>query len=137
MPNSPIGHDTAHPLHATIEEDHQEAFRRIDQLEQVLHTPCSEQESLISLHFHALVQHQADHFSREEELMQTHSCPNYLRHRQEHRRVIRELQAALDHWQQYTDIDAIRTYLVEVFPNWLHRHIATMDKVALPYSKVL
>jgi len=75
------------------------------------------------------LQHNTEHFAREEEQMIRINFPPYGCHKGEHERVLAELQAEIQHWQEEQDFNHLHHYLSETVVNWLVNHVNTMDSV--------
>jgi hemerythrin len=72
------------------------------------------------------------HFSREERAMVDASFPAYAFHQAEHVRVLSELGEAQRRFREGGSAAELRTF-VQSLPNWLARHIETMDTVTARY----
>lgn len=118
-----------------IDKDHEEAAHFIETILNTIQnaelSPTSK-ETILPL-LQALLAHKKEHFEREESSMLSVQFPALPRHRQEHNRVINELNALINHWQQYQDMSALRTYMHHIFPLWLKSHSETMDHAIAEY----
>jgi hemerythrin len=89
--------------------------------------------SAIDAAVRGVVQHTREHFAREEDAMRRTGFPPYAIHKAEHDRFLREADAALAHWSQGHDLDALERFLRHVLPGWLVHHVSTMDRVSAEY----
>ncbi len=106
-----------------IDQDHKDAASLIEMAEIAYDF---ELESLIN----KAAAHLAEHFSREEALMD--ECRFFAAHchKAEHTRVLEEV-AKLQQKAVLGDWSAVRQYLVSSFPAWLVEHASSMDTVTM------
>jgi len=76
--------------------------------------------------FAELLQHTIDHFEREDQLMQACSFPQIAEHREEHRKVLAEMQRFCGQLKQGKSMFA-RAFIRERLPGWFDLHLSTMD----------
>ncbi|WP_293265789.1 hemerythrin family protein [Neptunomonas sp.] len=112
-----------------INEDHEEAARLTSEINLTI-TQIYTGESnkgLISPLLDRLLHHKRSHFDKEEASMLEAQFPGFPQHKQEHNRLIHELNSLINHWSLYQDIHSLKTYMNEIFPLWLKTHTVTMD----------
>lgn len=109
-----------------MNEDHSEVVELINQLLLALDT--GEDEEVTRL-LQAFINHNREHFAREEEEMIRVNFPPYSCHKGEHERVLEELAGVSSLWATNQDRDALQNYLTDTAANWLVNHISTMDTV--------
>ena len=73
--------------------------------------------------------HVREHFAPEEALMVKHQFTPYPVHKQEHDRVLNELQGLYDQFKATSNSEALENYIFTVIPGWMAQHVATMDFV--------
>jgi hemerythrin-like metal-binding protein len=76
--------------------------------------------------FNELITHTQQHFEREEQLMRDSSFPAYAEHRDDHQRVLGEM----NQFKKRVDKGMLafgRNYIKERMPEWFKLHAATMD----------
>ena len=76
-----------------------------------------------------LLTHCQEHFAREEAQMQKVDFPPYPVHQGEHQRVLDEMEAQLQAWQQDEDLSRLKQYVEQDLPEWFVGHIECMDTV--------
>ena len=120
-----------------IDRDHEEAARLVNEIKSTINLIRQSQTNhdALSPLLETLLNHKQEHFKREEEAMSQANFPAYQLHRQEHCRVINELTSLIDHWKTYADLNALNSYMTEIFPTWLKSHTSTMDKASVHYLK--
>jgi hemerythrin-like metal-binding protein len=74
------------------------------------------------------------HFTREEHLMAAAGDGNLSQHRDEHDRLLMDLARFLGHSRAGKSHFA-RAFLSETFPDWLTRHIRTLDIAAAAHIR--
>lgn len=111
---------------AFMNEDHNEAVKLLNQLNQVLTAGDSKLVDQLISQFY---QHNREHFAREEQHMQEYGFPPYPMHKAEHDRVLAEMNAAVAQWQQQQDSEALTLYLNETVVPWFENHLQSMDYV--------
>lgn len=77
----------------------------------------------------AFVEHLAEHFTREEALMREAADPNLAHHKTEHDRLLAEAAMFLGQ-SRAGKAHLARSWVQEMFPDWLTRHIRNMDSAA-------
>jgi len=84
--------------------------------------------------FDQLIEHTQQHFQREEELMTEYNFPAYAEHKDEHQRVLGEL----NQFKKRVDIGLItfaRNYINARMPEWFNLHAASMDSALAAHLK--
>ncbi len=80
-----------------------------------------------------LLEHTKAHFANEEQLMQETMFPAMQMHQDEHQRVLQELQTYIDSWKNQHEAPVLLHYFSVIIPQWLHRHISTMDTMTAQF----
>ena len=81
----------------------------------------------------ALAEHVEVHFTREEDNMRAHHFPPYPIHKSEHDRMRAIVRQLCDGWKSPEGRAALRRFVNEEFPEWLARHVSTLDTVTAQY----
>lgn len=84
--------------------------------------------------FDQLIEHTRQHFHREEALMTEYNFPAYVEHKDEHQRVLGEL----DQFKKRVDKGLIafgRNYIKDRIPEWFRLHAASMDSALAAHLK--
>lgn len=76
-----------------------------------------------------LQSHCIDHFTHEEKEMIKYSFPPYQVHKQEHDRLLMDLDMIIQQLHQHQDLTKIKTFIKIEFPAWFAHHLATMDRM--------
>jgi len=108
-----------------IDDDHREAFRKLEILE------GASEEQFPAL-FSDFVHHLSDHFAREERLMREYGFFALHCHSDEHARVLAEIDGIVEELVTGNHAPA-RGYALKGFPEWFAQHHATMDAVTAHY----
>ncbi len=77
----------------------------------------------------ALVRHTREHFAREERAMEETRFPPREVHRAEHELVLSAMETEEQAFLDGGDAARLARYVERALPDWLHRHIETMDLV--------
>lgn len=85
--------------------------------------------------FAELIEHTINHFSAEEAMMEEKNFPGYPTHKAEHDRVIKELKAVGQRFNEEKDFELIKAYLDGALAPWLIQHIETLDTVTAMFLK--
>ncbi|RTZ60678.1 MAG: hemerythrin [Gammaproteobacteria bacterium] len=96
---------------------------------QISYKPNEEIDKLVN----AFVEDVKNHFSFEEELMEKNHFFAYHIHREEHRKMLEEINRIKEVWDRKKDRSALRSFLKEVFVPWLLHHVTTMDTATANY----
>ena len=83
--------------------------------------------------YQSWIDHTISHFQTEEYEMVETAFPPYPMHKGEHDRVLTQMKEVFDAWQKHREIKILKTYLIEVIPEWLVTHISTMDAITANY----
>jgi hemerythrin len=109
-----------------------EMLNELAELFQGLHGGKQVERLLIS-RLRALLEHTRQHFNQEETLMRQTHFPAYSVHKQEHERVLGEMETLFTGWENSGDSSALERYLLNTAPKWLVHHAATMDRITARY----
>jgi hemerythrin-like metal-binding protein len=82
----------------------------------------------ITSSFEALINHMAEHFSFEENLMQGQGYAMYTIHQAEHYKVLNEAKYRMMLWTSSKDVWDLDEYLSDDLLEWYGQHIDAMDK---------
>jgi len=113
-----------------MNRDHEEAVALLNSLQ-----GAAEMDDLhgVVSSLAALISHCQAHFEREEISMRKYSFPPYIVHKQEHDRVLMELNMIAEQLKSHGEIEKIRRYVIQEFPAWFVQHLSTMDKMTAQY----
>jgi len=107
----------------TFNDDHKRLFSYLNELHEGLSAgfKVSEMEYILK----GLVDYTTNHFQREERLMVKHSYPDYIKHKEEHDALLKEVN------EFYTEFKAGKKAfsfaLLEFLNNWVSNHILQRD----------
>ncbi len=80
------------------------------------------------------LQHTQAHFTRENELMIEIHFPMYPVHSGEHERVLDDMTAMVQQWQDKHDTERLAEYVFSTWPNWFDAHVNSMDMVTAQFA---
>ena len=75
----------------------------------------------------ALLVHSRNHFMKEEKLMDKSKYPRSREHKNEHNKLIAELEFFIDKSSTVFGMNILKSYYVEKLPYWFHYHLLNMD----------
>jgi len=78
-------------------------------------------------------EHCIQHFAHEEREMKTYNFPPYQVHKQEHDRVLMDIDMVVKQLQNHRMLSKISGYIEHAFPSWFSHHLATMDKMTAEF----
>jgi hemerythrin len=108
--------------------DHLEEFRLLAQLGDALVAHRRGDASEILLERLALLAvHTREHFLREEQVMREYAYEGYLVHKQEHDRLLAEMDAEARAFRERRDADRLSRYVLDTVLGWYLHHTRTMD----------
>ncbi|MDF1880031.1 hemerythrin family protein [Sulfurimonas sp. MAG313] len=81
------------------------------------------------------VDHSIKHFADEEKLMREADFPDYLTHKGEHDRHIKEMGALIKYFDKNQDPRAIYVHIEGGLSPWILHHMQTMDSDAAEFLK--
>jgi hemerythrin len=79
--------------------------------------------------------HTKRHFLEEEELMDRYNYPRSMEHKNEHNKVLAELQFFIDKSYSLFGINILKSYYLEKLPYWFDYHLLSMDSDLSAYLK--
>lgn len=85
---------------------------------------------LTTILFGEFVKHTTTHYAQEETLMKEKSYPEYQHHKEEHDRVLREINMVLDKLTVNKDLLMASAYLEGALAPWTIHHMQTLDSEA-------
>jgi hemerythrin len=107
---------------AEIDRQHQELFRRADQLLEGIRAGKE-----VSPHLDFLHEYAVKHFGAEEEWMRESRYPGYVRHQAEHDRFVEDLVALSDAYER-DGAEAFREFHTDRWlATWLEDHLCVTD----------
>jgi hemerythrin len=117
-----------------INDDHREEARLLNALHEALQAlrPGGSPQPVLE-RFQALLRHTREHFGREEEAMRRASFPPYPVHKEEHERVLEEMEAEGKAFGASGDAVRLGRYVGEAVPAWFVGHIESMDHVTAAF----
>lgn len=74
-----------------------------------------------------LLIHTKKHFMEEEKLMDRYNYPRSLEHKNEHNKVLAELQFFIDKSYSLFGMNILKSYYLEKIPYWFDLHLLSMD----------
>ncbi|WP_368029221.1 hypothetical protein [Arcobacter sp. s6] len=74
-----------------------------------------------------LLIHTKKHFMEEEKLMDRYNYPRSLEHKNEHNKVLAELQFFIDKSYSLFGMNILKSYYLEKIPYWFDFHLLSMD----------
>ncbi len=80
--------------------------------------------------------HMRRHFADEEAMMRRINFPPYPVHKQEHDRILADLDALHGQAREAGDTRELERYLLEIVPEWFDQHVATMDMITARFLQM-
>lgn len=113
---------------AFMNEDHEHARQLLERMMALLSEPGAEIGQLGKT-CRAFLEHNREHFGREESAMQATGFPPYPVHQSEHSNALGWLERLAVQAEADPDSESLRRAILEELPAWYLRHIQTMDAV--------
>lgn len=111
-----------------MNEDHEHARQLLERMMALITEPGADSGELGST-CRAFLQHNREHFGREEAAMQATGFPPYPVHQSEHGNALGWLEHIAALAENQPESDALRRAILDELPAWYLRHIQTMDAV--------
>jgi hemerythrin len=89
----------------------------------------------ISQQLDGWIDHTRHHFSHENELMAQYAFPAYPVHRDEHQRILDQLEDLRQTWRESKALRPLAMFLFEEWPAWFDNHVNTMDNVTASFIR--
>jgi hemerythrin len=83
--------------------------------------------------FEKLLAHTREHFAREEQAMMRAGFPPYPVHKEEHDRVLEEMEEEGRAFGEKGDRERLWRYVSEAVPSWFVSHIQSMDAITAQF----
>ena len=116
----------------SMNDTHLEDIILINKLSSAAQSKDADSASTI---FAELIEHTITHFSGEEEMMREKNFPPYSIHKAEHDRVLKELKAVGQRFNEEKDFELIKAYVDGALAPWLIQHVETLDTVTAMFLK--
>lgn len=109
-----------------MNDDHGEVVALINKILTLLESGSTDEVTQV---LQAFIEHNREHFAREEAEMIRVNFPPYSCHKGEHERVLAELEEVFSDWKTDNNRGSLQSYLTQTAANWLVNHVSTMDTV--------
>jgi hemerythrin-like metal-binding protein len=80
-----------------------------------------------------LLEHSKKHFSEEETLMEKYNYPTIREHKDEHKKVLAEMEYFIKNSHSIFGRKMLKAYYVEKLPDWFDLHLISMDSDLVYY----
>jgi hemerythrin len=120
---------------AAMNADHVEEFRLLAQVGDALEAQrrgAGSGETLLE-RLSVLAVHTREHFLREEQAMRESGYPGYAAHKEEHDRLLAQMDVEAKAFREHQDGARLARYLLETVRGWYLVHTRTMDLAAARY----
>lgn len=109
----------------SVDEQHQELFRRINQLHNACLYGAGADEIEPMLNF--LAKYADEHFKHEEGVMEKHACPNRAANKAAHEKFLKSFTELVGEFQQRGHSLVVLNRLKDTVEDWLVNHICGID----------
>jgi hemerythrin len=117
-----------------INDDHREEARLLNTLAEALEAHRQGgPKATVETAFAALLTHTREHFGREEEAMRRAGFPPYPVHKEEHDRVLEEMEAEGQAFARGGKAEVLWRYVAQAVPAWFIAHIQSMDTITAQF----
>ncbi len=79
------------------------------------------------------LRHTEAHFDRENRLMEEYGFPPFPIHAQEHATVLEELRRLQSQWLADRQLEPLRAFVLERWPQWFLMHVNSMDTITAQF----
>lgn len=111
-----------------MNEDHEHARHMLERMMALLSEPGTDAGELGKA-CRAFLEHNREHFGREEAAMQATGFPPYPVHQSEHTNALSWLERLAVQAETAPESESLRRAILDELPAWYLRHIQTMDAV--------
>lgn len=80
-----------------------------------------------------LLEHSKKHFGEEETLMEKYNYPTIKEHKDEHQKVLQEMEYFIKNSHSIFGRKMLKAYYVEKLPDWFDLHLISMDSDLVYY----
>ena len=114
-----------------IDEQHQELFKRVNEVIEAYNVGKARQEVKKTLQF--LEEYVHTHFTMEEELQLQYKYPKYKEHKEMHEYFIKQIAEIKSRYEQNGPKMTVTMALNRILLTWLREHILRVDKAFVDY----
>lgn len=114
-----------------IDEQHQELFKRVNEVIEAYNIGKARQEVKETLQF--LEEYVHTHFTMEEELQLQYKYPKYKEHKEMHEYFIKQIAEIKSRYEQNGPKITVTMALNRILITWLREHILRVDKAFVDY----
>lgn len=114
-----------------IDEQHQELFKRVNEVIEAYNVGKARQEVKKTLQF--LEEYVHTHFTMEEELQLQYKYPKYKEHKEMHEYFIKQIAEIKSRYEQNGPKITVTMALNRILITWLREHILRVDKAFVDY----
>ncbi|NLL70274.1 MAG: hemerythrin family protein [Epulopiscium sp.] len=114
-----------------IDEQHQELFKRVNEVIEAYNVGKARQEVKKTLQF--LEEYVHTHFTMEEELQLQYKYPKYKEHKEMHEYFIKQIAEIKSRYEQNGPKITVTMALNRILLTWLREHILRVDKAFVDY----
>ncbi len=114
-----------------IDEQHQELFKRVNEVIEAYNIGKARQEVKETLQF--LEEYVHTHFTMEEELQLQYKYPKYKEHKEMHEYFIKQIAEIKSRYEQNGPKMTVTMALNRILLTWLREHILRVDKAFVDY----
>lgn len=114
-----------------IDEQHQELFKRVNEVIEAYNIGKARQEVKKTLQF--LEEYVHTHFTMEEELQLQYKYPKYKEHKEMHEYFIKQIAEIKSRYEQNGPKMTVTMALNRILITWLREHILRVDKAFVDY----
>ena len=82
-----------------------------------------------------LIHHTKHHFDEEERLMDLYQYPRQKEHKEEHQKVLNEMDYFLEISRSLFGLRMLKSYYLQKLPDWFHVHLISMDSDLAAFLK--
>jgi hemerythrin len=109
-----------------LDNQHKELMNLTNHLFHACRTGMKEADNVFSEAMHKMVEYVRFHFSAEQELLERIKYPEYVEHKNEHDRLVKEILTAVKEFNEGQKF--VPYHFVKILKEWVFGHIAIADK---------
>lgn len=124
--------------HVGMQTTHEEEMALFEKISAYIHEirKGSEHKQELESLLTRLFEHAQIHFAEEEQMMQEIDFPSYEAHAQEHTEALVRLEAIVETWRKYENLDVLERGLMIDYYDWLKHHVLTMDMLTARFINI-
>lgn len=124
--------------HVGMQATHEEEMALFEKISACIHEmrEGADYRQVLEESLSVLLVHAQAHFAEEEQMMEEIGFPSLEAHAQEHAEALVRLEAIVETWRKYENLEVLERGLMIDYYDWLKHHVLTMDMLTARFINI-